>query len=207
LTGRVAFNNGQPIGERICKPRLRGQAACFSLSYKPFLWCVTTQFEDKTGPKVGQEHGSTARPWARVETRSCSGHCATGSFMHHCCAAERPHLHDADRGERSGSRGCWRFRGSGLCTVSQSASAETFTAHRQRPGHRPGPRVRQGSGSVNVRSVLTIFDGGSYEPGVSSLDTACGGPRLVGVSCGRMYSSPGGQRATCWAPVPGSDPM
>jgi hypothetical protein len=61
--------------------------------------------------------------------------------------------------------------------------------------------------SVNVRSVLTIFDGGSYESGVSSLDTACGGPRLVGVSCGRMYSSPDGQRATCWAPVPGSDPM
>ena len=86
------------------------------------------------------------------------------------------------------------------------ACAEPASQSRARRGS-PAAADRAPACSVNVRSVLTIFGGGSYESGVSSLDTACGGPRLVGVSCGRMYSSPDGQRATCWAPVPGSDPM
>ena len=54
-----------------------------------------------------------------------------------------------------------------------------------------------------ISSVLTIFNGGSYESGVSSLDTACGGPGWSGKLRPDVFLA-GRPAATCWAPVSGS---
>jgi len=64
-------------------------------------------------------------------------------------------------GEPLGSRSFWRFRGSGLCAVSQSASAETF---RQSKGPEAHPHLAAGracGSSLTARCLLVRRAGNS----------------------------------------------
>ena len=88
--------------------------------------------------------------------------------------------------------------------AAPSSGWTTWATSRPPPGSPPASGCSACCRTARGSAPLGCSDGRAQR---RTRRTGWRGPRLVGVVAGRRYSSPAGQRATCWAPVASSYPM